>query len=1073
MLKKIHVGRKGEFTALLLCGSAFLAIAALSSTVAFGQAAPATKDVEVITSTGTIFRGAAPVGSNIITVGQDEIQQIGAVTISQVLADIPGLNNFGSAGQGAQNSSDPGGASSPTIHSLGNSASNGTLILVDGHRLPNTGIQHNTIDPSAIPVIALQRVEVLPDGASATYGSDAVAGVLNFITRKNYTGIETQGQYSFADNYSNYTAALLAGHEWEGGSVMVAYQYVYKTPLANGTRSYQTARQDLRLGALSNPSDFSSSLTSTPPTGFQGTTPPAGEGTTGPFGATVPYPSLGSNFQTYQCPIATIRATNNNTSYLYPYLSTTGVATNLTNLNGVCDEAGYGSWLPSENRQTFFASFKQTLGNVQLTVDVDYSSRQEGQINARANLNNYTAFGSTYAGTSGSKNPFYQNGTGTGIGTVSEQISYDFTQLLADEPMTREKTGDQVAFATLGLDWDMGHNWLFTVGATFGTDFDFDRINNALCVACAALALNGTTNQNGTANNSPSSSAIIDPAGLSTVISETRALTAANALDVWNPAGATNKTSQAVKDQLVSGFNNTTATQGINDITMQLQGPLLTLPAGDLKIAVGSEYTDFTDRQQQNTSSSALGPSSVSSQTVNLYYGRTVWAAFTEIQVPLISPDMNVPLVQKFVLELAGRYDAYSTYGTTKNPKVSFSWDMFDGFKTRGSFGTSFTVPAFASGGQNKTGLTSQSGVNLNGAPTIPILFTDTSYNNGAGVAGTFAGSAATCSAAGSQPKNSSGANVGTPFAAAGTDFTGAVSCLINTTNTQGLQYAAGGKPGLKPEVGMTYSFGFDFDAGKWWSVLHGLTGEVTFYQAKYAGLVTSIGLSTSQPGLTTLAPPGGWASTDPAVTSRLQGYPLNTTVPGTVYYFFDGRQTNAYTLWQNGLDYGVHYGFDTDVGAFTWSFSGNQILRFTQENAGPKQPLLDIKNGKAGSSGRFAGQEMTWRSSLGWFQDPYRVQVAFNYQSPYFASVTAFPYNLAGTNRAANLQKISPLFTVDLNVGYTLPDVFNLGLGGTQLDVSVSNILNTDPPYQDSINGFGAGSQIGRLVSIALRKNF
>ena len=145
MLKDMKARRR-NLASLLLGGSAIVAIAALPSTMAFGQG---TKDVETVTSTGTIFRGAAPVGSNVITVGQDEIQQVGAVTISQVLADIPGLNNFGSSGQGGQNSSDPGGASSPTIHSLGNSASNGTLILVDGHRLPYTGIQHNTIDPSA------------------------------------------------------------------------------------------------------------------------------------------------------------------------------------------------------------------------------------------------------------------------------------------------------------------------------------------------------------------------------------------------------------------------------------------------------------------------------------------------------------------------------------------------------------------------------------------------------------------------------------------------------------------------------------------------------------------------------------------------------------------------------------------------------------------------------------------------------------------------------------------------------------------------------------------------------------
>jgi iron complex outermembrane receptor protein len=1063
MLKKIDIRRNRSRISLLLGGSAFLAMAALSSTVAFGQS----NSVETVTSTGTIIRGAGPTGSNVITVGQDEIQQIGAVTVSQVLSAVPGLNNFGSAGQGAQNSSDPGGASSPTIHSLGNSASNGTLILVDGHRLPYTGIQHNTIDPSAVPVIALQRVEVLPDGASATYGSDAVAGVLNFITRKNYTGIETQGQYSFADNYSNYTAAVLAGHEWDGGSVLVAYQYVYKTPLANGTRDYQTARQDLRLGALADPKAFAPSISATPPNGFQSTTPADGHGATGPYGVTVPYPSAGSNFQNFQCPIATIRAPGNSTSYLYPYNSTTAVVNNLTNFNGVCDETSYGSWLPSENRHTFFASFKQTLGSVSLTVDVDYSSRLEGSINTRGTFNNVTAFGPNYAGASGSKNPFYQNGTGTNVNLTSEQVSYDFTQLLANEPLTREKTGDTVAFANFGLDWDMGRDWLFSAGATFGTDFDFDRTNNALCVACATLALNGTTNQSGSANNSPASSAIIDPAGLGTVISETRALNVNNALDVWNAPGPNNRTSQVVLDQLASGFSNTTATQAINDISMQVQGPLFTLPGGPMKIAAGGEYTDYTDRQQQNTSSSALGPSSVSSQTVNLYYGRTVWAGFAELQMPLVGPDMGVPLMQRFVLDVAGRVDAYSTYGTTKNPKIGFAWDMFDGFKTRGSFGTSFTVPAFASGGQNQTGLTSQSGVNSGGAPTIPIPFNNTTYNNGAGVAGTFAANAASCAAAGSTPVDASGNNI------TAAPYNGAVACRINTTNTLGLQYAAGGKPGLKPEVGMTYSLGFDFDAGKWWHVLDGLTGAVTFYQAKYAGLVTSIGLATSQPGLTTLAPPGGWAATDPFITSRLQGYPLNTTVPNPIYYFFDGRQTNAYTLWQNGLDYAVRYGFDTDMGAFTWSFSGNQILRFTQQNAGPNQPLIDIKNGKAGSSGRFAGQEMTWRSSLGWFQDPYRVQVAFNYQSPYFAQVTAFPYNLAGPDRPANLEKIEPLFTVDLNVGYTMPDFLNLGLGGTQLDISISNLFNTDPPFQNNANGMGAGSQLGRLVSIALRKNF
>src|SRR6185312_2642174 len=144
-----------------------------------------------------------------------------------------------------------------------------------------------------------------------------------------------------------------------------------------------------------------------------------------------------------------------------------------------------------------------------------------------------------------------------------------------------------------------------------------------------------------------------------------------------------------------------------------------------------------------------------------------------------------------------------------------------------------------------------------------------------------------------------------------------------NATNDPGLQYAAGGKPGLKPEIGTTYSAGFDFDVGKMFGLLEGLTGEVTYFQAKYAGLVTSIGLSTAQPGLTYFAPPGGWTQSSPFVANVLStGYPLTSTLPSTIYTFFDGRQTNAYTLWQNGLDYGLHYVFDTDFGRFNAGIS-------------------------------------------------------------------------------------------------------------------------------------------------------
>ena len=894
-----------------------------------------------------------------------------------------------------------------------------------------------------------------------------MAGVLNFITRKNYTGLEVETQYGFADNYSSFSAGGIAGHDWNGGSALIAVEYSSKSELANGVRSYETARQDLRLGAMSNPTAFAPAISATPPTGFMATTPAAGSGTTGPFGVAVPYPSAGSNFQNFACPTATIKNSGTSTSYLYPYTTTTNVVNNISSFNGVCDEASFGSQLPSETRNTIFASFKQNLtDDITISGDFDYSTRFENSVDARGTLSNFTAFGPTSPNVS-QRNPFYNVGS-TGLSTSSTQISYDLTPLLAGLPRENEKTGDSVAFANLGLDWDLGHDWTFTMGSTFGVDTDFDRVVNQLCQACANLALNGTTNANGTANSTVTTSAIIDPSGLGTILSETRALTTSNALDVWDPPGSSNKTSAAVLKQLASGFTNSTATQGIQDFNMQIGGSPIELPAGPVKVALGAEYLHTTDQQLQNTANGAEGPSSEASQTVDLFYGRTVYAVYGEILAPIVGPEMNVPLMQKFTLDISGRIDQYTTYGSTKNPKVGFTWQMLDGLQGRGSYGTSFTVPAFSSGGQNQTGITSQSAVNSGGSPTIPVPFNNTTYNGGAGVAGTWVSTAASCAAAGSQPVDLNGNSV-----SVGSGLATACKILAASfpAGTGDLQYAAGGKPGLKPETGLTYSAGFDFDAGKFFDFLDGLTGEVTFYQAKYSGMVTSIGLSTSQPGLTYFAPIGGWSSSDPFITSRLAAYPLNTTVPSTIWTFFDGRQTNAYTLWQNGLDYGLRYVYSSDIGQWTAAINGNQILRFTQQNVGVNQPLLDIKNGKAGSSGCFAGQDMTWRATLGWDEAPFRAGLGFNFQSPFFNSVTAFPYSLAGPGRAANLQKVGALFTVDLNAGFTLPDTWYAGLRGSQVNLTVENLLDTDPPFLNSATGLGAGSQLGRLITISLEK--
>jgi len=185
-----------------------------AETTAPAAAAQTNAPTDAIVITGTSIRGVAPVGSNLISVGREAIDNTAVQTVQQVLKTVPAVVGLNSVGQGAFGSADAAGTNAPTIHGLGASASNSTLIIIDGHRFPLSGVNHALADPNIIPPNALERVEVLPDGSSAVYGSDAVAGVINFITRRKYEGIEASGQASFGDKYRAQQAGVIGGHTW-------------------------------------------------------------------------------------------------------------------------------------------------------------------------------------------------------------------------------------------------------------------------------------------------------------------------------------------------------------------------------------------------------------------------------------------------------------------------------------------------------------------------------------------------------------------------------------------------------------------------------------------------------------------------------------------------------------------------------------------------------------------------------------------------------------------------------------------------------------------------------------------
>lgn len=201
-----------------------------------GQASEPTDEDIVVT--GTLIRGIAPVGTNVVAVDEQAIRASGAVSTNDVLARVPQItNNFNRVAISTDGS---GGitVSRPNIRNLGASGANTTLVLVDGHRMVGTGLLQTTPDPDVVPPSLIERVEVVPDGGSSIYGSDAIGGVVNLITRKRFDGVEVSGRYGFADDYWQYDLNATAGKDWGSGSLYAAYVFTKHDAIFGRERDY-------------------------------------------------------------------------------------------------------------------------------------------------------------------------------------------------------------------------------------------------------------------------------------------------------------------------------------------------------------------------------------------------------------------------------------------------------------------------------------------------------------------------------------------------------------------------------------------------------------------------------------------------------------------------------------------------------------------------------------------------------------------------------------------------------------------------------------------------------------------
>ena len=192
-----------------------------------------------IVVTGTRIRGARVIGE-VIELDRETIVEAGQVDLGEAIRSLPqnfsgGQNPGVGSGAGLINSN-VNSAASANLRGLGPDA---TLTLLNGHRLPYDSAFAG-VDISAIPLAAVDRIEVVPDGASALYGSDAVAGVVNVILRRDFEGVETSAQIGASTDggYFRQQADIVGGTRWDGGGFFLAYDFTNNSDIEAGQRSY-------------------------------------------------------------------------------------------------------------------------------------------------------------------------------------------------------------------------------------------------------------------------------------------------------------------------------------------------------------------------------------------------------------------------------------------------------------------------------------------------------------------------------------------------------------------------------------------------------------------------------------------------------------------------------------------------------------------------------------------------------------------------------------------------------------------------------------------------------------------
>lgn len=664
--------RRGRFSlnlgavSLLALGASLVMLAAPQQSLAqqtpTQAAASPLDELEEIIVTGTRISGfTAP--TPLTSIGAVEMQDRGVSTVADLLRDVPQLK----VNQNIGKSSEPIGASNADLRGLGTQR---TLVLINGNRVGVTD-PAGTIDTNIIPVALIKNVEIVTGGASAAYGSDAVAGVVNFVLDKSFEGARADVSYGVSDygDFRRPKASVAVGHSFLDGKMHaeIAGDFLHNSgQTSQAERPWGRNRTVQLTNSAYTPTNGQPRLLIVDNGVFSQMTPGGVVGLSG--GKNTLAQSLAA--QLGFAPGTGVQFGANGQPIPFEYGTNIG-GTYMQGGNGyqVIDD---GNLLPEIERESGYGRISmEATEDITLFADMLYS-----QVHAESDLAPNPDTGTLQIR---NDNAFLASSVKAAMAAL-KLTSIPFGRINVEDGNSIFKTTTKARRWSFGAEGSLGGTWSWsTTGQISRNTYDQAALNNRITQRWnygIDSVVNPATGQPicRVQLNNPNPTAAQDPYG------DIRGCVPIN------PFGAGSISPQA--QAYYRGTSTTYAEMRQEVYAANISGSPFATWAGPVSVAAGAEYRTEKTVQTSDANSAVSRWRSINAQPFTGDYN--VKEGYTEIVVPLAE---NAPLANKLELNAAARYTDYSTSGVVWAWKVGGNYEPVADVRFRGTISRDIRAP--------------------------------------------------------------------------------------------------------------------------------------------------------------------------------------------------------------------------------------------------------------------------------------------------------------------------------------------------------------------------------------------